>query len=63
MRGGTVVTAEGEQRTDMGITESHMTAVAPVLQGRETIDTSGRVVHHARGFQPLPTERKTAAAG
>lgn len=44
VRGGTVVTAEGELQADVGIADGRIAAVAPGLQGWETIDASGHFV-------------------
>lgn len=44
VRGGTVVTSEGEQQADVGINGSRVAAVAPNLVGRETIDATGKFV-------------------
>lgn len=44
VRGGTVVTAEGEREADVGIVDGQITAVAPGLSGGETIDAVGLYV-------------------
>ena len=44
VRGGTVVTAEQELVTDIGITAGRITAVAPGLRGGDEIDASGLMI-------------------
>jgi dihydropyrimidinase len=62
VRGGTVVTAAGEQQADVGLADGRIAAVAAGLHGREEIDASGRFVlpggvdpHvHFSGMAPPP---------
>jgi dihydropyrimidinase len=44
VRGGTVVTAEGELDADVGVINGQVAAVAVGLSGRETIDADGLFV-------------------